>query len=759
MPRSITTRLRLWRTLWLLLAAGVLQITAAPPAQAAASPPAAEARRPNVLIWLMDDVGYGQLGVFGGPVETPTLDRLAARGLRFNNFHATAICSSSRAALLTGRNHHAVSFGSHAGMGNDDPGYRAHIPPSAGSLAKILRSNGYATWAIGKWDQLPIAEITQAGPFTNWPSGQGFDRFYGFLYAETDHFAPLLWSDHTPIEPAKGRKDYHLTTDLADHAIDLIHELDAASPDQPFLLYWATGAGHAPHHAPREYREHYRGRFDEGWDRVRAETLARQKVLHLVPANVKLPPRPEHVEAWESLPADDRRIAARSMEAFAAQLTHADHEFGRILSELERVGKLENTIVLVTSDNGASAAGARHGTFNTWRFANGLQTETAQNLPHYEDWGGPSTYPEYPAGWAMAGNTPFKHYKTAVHFGGEREPMIVSWPGGIRARGEIRSQFHHINDVMPTILELTGITAPAQIDGVAQQRIDGVSMRYAFDAPNEPTRHGTQYFEMMGNRAMVADGWKAVVLHRKEPWKYAGTWPLEDDVWELYDLRKDFNELDDLAKRNPRKLAELQALFDTEAKRNNVYPLLPDFVRFQRERADALLEKRQSRFVYRYGDVGRIPSGVAPPTALLGSFDIEAGIVVPEGEGRGVIVAEGGSMGGYSLYLAAGRPVFCYNFLGTRSTHVRASEPLPAGAAEIRVKLRKTEGGGAAVALLVGGSQVAQGTVEQLVPRMFEGSDTFSVGRDQGSRVTGEYGEDNAFSGRIEQVVIDLAPQ
>lgn len=724
-------------------------------ADAAAAAPVSGANRPNVLIWLMDDVGYGQVSAFGGPVETPTLERLAAQGLRFSNFHATALCSPSRAALLTGRNHHAVSMGSHAGMRTDDEGYRAQIPPSAATVARILQQNGYSTWAIGKWDQLPFSDCTPAGPFTYWPSGQGFERFYGFLYAEMDHFAPLLWSDHTPVEPAKGHPDYFLTTDLADQAIALLRQQEAATPGKPFFLYWATGAGHAPHHAPLAYREHYRGRFDQGWDQVRDETLARQKALGLVPADVQLPPRPTNIDAWDALTADDRRVAARSMEAFAGELTHADHEFGRILAELERLGKLQNTIVIVTSDNGASAAGGRHGSFNTWRFVNAVETTTADNLPHLDDWGGPSTYPEYPAGWAMAGNTPFRQYKTQVHFGGEREPMIMAWPAGIRARGEVRTQFHHLIDIMPTVLEAAHVEAPATVGGVKQQPIDGVSMGYTFDAPAAPTRHRVQYFEMLGNRAIVEDGWKAVVLHRKEPWIFHSTAPFADDVWELYDLHTDFNEVHDLASRDVGKLAELQKLFDREAKRNHVYPLAPDYAAFQQAEIAKQLEQRSGRFVYDGGALGRISQFLAPPVAKQNAFDIDARVSANGAATKGVIVAAGGNMGGYVLYLDAGRPVFCYNELGTTSTYLRGRQPVAAGTTAVHVRFRPAANGHVAVTMMVDGTTVADAELEHAMLG-YQGSDVFSIGRDEGSRVSAEYGADNTFTGTIDQLTFDF---
>lgn len=715
-------------------------------------------KAPNVLIWLMDDVGFGQPSAFGGPVETPTLDKLAEGGLRFNNFHSTAVCSSSRASLLSGRNHHAVGFGNHAGFQTADPGYRAQIPASAASLAKILGKEGYATWMIGKWDQLPMAHINENGPFDNWPSGQGFDYFYGFLYADMDHFAPVLWRNHTPIEPARGRDGYNLTVDMADQAIMRIREHERENPEKPFLLYFASGAGHAPHHAPKEFIEHYKGRFEAGWGHERERILERQKAQGLVPGDVKLPPWPADFPRWDSLERDARRIAERSMEVFAAQLSQTDQEFGRIVAELERSGELENTVIIVTSDNGASAAGGVHGTFNEWRFSNGLQTSIEENLQHLDAWGGPSTYPEYPAGWAVAGNTPFRYYKTQVHFGGVREPMIIHWPAGIRAAGEVRSQFHHLNDVMPTLLDLAGIEPPDVVDGVEQQRLDGVSMRYAFDNAEAPSRHPLQYFELFGNRAIVANGWKAVVVHRKEPWEFTDNKiPYEDDQWELYHLDSDFNELHDLADQYPEKLEELTAIFDREARRNNVYPLTPDFASYQAGKMRDILEANGGRFVYRPGEFRRLTnSSGAPPVSGIPNFDLTADLQIPKEPAHGVVVAEGGRMGGYVLHFQGGVPVFSYNYVGSTTTHIRGDRVLQPGPQQVKVEFRETAGGGARVTMHAQGKPVGSGRIDRLVPHMFQGSDVFNLGFDEGSHVIEGYSNDHVYTGEIEKVVFEF---
>ena len=697
---------------------------------AAPAPP----HKPNVLIWIMDDVGYGQTSAFGGPVETPTLQALADRGLRFTDFHSTAICSSSRAALLNGRNHHALGMGSHAGLASADEGYTARIPATATSLAKILQSNGYSTWALGKWDQFPNADATPDGPYTYWPSGQGFERFYGFLFADMDHFSPTLWRDHTPLDAPRD-PGYHLTTDLADQAIQYLRDQQAAAPGKPFFMYWATGAAHAPHHAPREWLEKYRGRFDQGWDRQRDQTLARQKQLGIMPKSVQLPPRQPSVQPWHDLSPDQRRMAARQMEAFAGQLSHADAEFGRIVAELRRQGRLDDTIVVVVSDNGASGEGAPGGSFNEWRSISGIHPSLAENLVHYADWGGPKTYPHYALGWAMAGNTPFKHYKTTVHFGGVRGPMIVSWPSGVQGRGELRGQFHHLIDVMPTVLEAAGITAPATFDGVPQHPTDGTSFLYAMKDARAVPQHTRQYFELFGNRAMYADGWKAVVLHRPVTWDFFRKWSFDDDVWELYDVEHDPNELHDLASQRPDKLAELQAQFEVEAKRNHVYPLERDIADYRRQQVTEQLAQRKG--VFEYTGVVRGISNDAAPSTYRSPFALQATVDVPAA-GTRVLVAHGGAMGGYSLYVKDGVPTYCYNLLGDETTYVRSPGALKSGRHELALQFEPDNNGSANVVLLVDGVTRAEGVVPKLTPMMYEASDGFSVGVDQGSTVSPE---------------------
>ena len=691
-------------------------------------------KRPNVLIWIMDDVGFGQPSAFGGPVHMPALEAVAARGLRFNNFHSTAICSPSRAALLNGRNHHALGMGNHAGLVSGDPGYTARIPRTAASLATILGEHGYSTWAVGKWDQFPNEDATPDGPHDYWPSGQGFERFYGFLFADMDHFHPTLWRDHTPLDAPRD-PNYFLTTDLADQAIQYLRDQRAAAPDKPFFLYWATGAAHSPHHAPQQWRDRYKGKFDHGWDKQRELTLNAQKQLGIMPKNLQLPPRQPHVPAWSAMSAAERRFAARTMEAFAAELSHADHEFGRIVEELRRQGRLDDTIIIVVSDNGASGEGGPGGSYNEWRSISGLWPSLEENLAHYDDWGGPTTYPHYSIGWAMAGNTPFRYYKTTVHEGGVRGPMIVAWPASITAHGEVRGQFHHLIDVMPTVLEAAQIQAPAAVDGIAQQPIDGTSFLYAMRDAAAPTRRTQQYFEIFGNRAIVADGWKAVVLHRPITWDFFRRVDFDTDVWELYHLDSDPNELHDLAKREPAKLASLQALFDAEARRNHVYPLGPDVLKYRREQTAKQLENRRGVFTYT-GIVRGISNDAAPPTYRL-PFVLHATFDAAEPDTR-VLVAHGGAMGGYSLYLKDGVPVYCYNLLGGEMTFVRGNAPLTAGAHELKVDFQPDAQGSATVTLTVDGTTPSTAKIPKLTQMLYEASDGFSVGLDQGSSVSPE---------------------
>lgn len=693
------------------------------------------AKAPNILIWMIDDLGFAQIGAFGGVIDTPNLDRLALRGLRYTNYHTTPVCAASRAALLTGRNSHNVHVGGHSAIATDYPGYDAHIPRSAGTIAANLRTQGYLTYALGKWDHLPPEHASASGPFTYWPSGQGFDRYYGFIAFDANNFRPVLWNDHQPVS-LSGDSTYHLATDMANHAIAWIGSRQSVSPRKPFFMYWATGAVHSPHHAPQAYIDRYRGRFDEGWDAIRARILAQQKELGIVPVQTRLPPMPEGLPSWSSLSADEKRMHARAMEVFAAQLTHADAEFGRILEALDHSGELDDTIILVTSDNGASAEGGPNGTYNEHLFFNGRFATPADNLKFHAIWGSEATYPHYSAAWAVTGNTPFRYYKQTAYEGGIHVPLILTWPKGIAARGELRGQFHHVSDIAPTLLEAVGVLAPRQIDGVEQMPFDGVSMTYSFADRQAATRRKVQYFEMYGNRSIWADGWKAVIPHRVIAWDMMAPPPISDKGWELYDLQRDVNEMDNRAAAEPGRLKAMIGMFDRAARKNNVYPL--------QNTADAQKErfaKQASEMAARNGlwlydmAASHIPVALAPPLQTS-SFRAEAELVLKP-RASGVIFAIGGSNDGLALSLRDGKPVFSLRGLDLSLTEIAAERVLGAGRAVVGLEFRRTPGG-ADVQLLIDGAVAARGSVPGPLPVIaMAGNETFDMGVDAGSQVAG----------------------
>lgn len=718
---------------------------------------AARTGAPNVLVWLIDDMGFGQLGSYGGLVETPNVDRVAQRGLRYTNYHTTPICSASRAALLTGRNSHRVHIGGHSAIAVGFPGQDALVPRAAGTIAENLRQSGYATYAIGKWDHLPQADASAAGPFTYWPSGQGFDRSYGFLAYDSDNFRPSLWADHQPVE-LPARADYHLSADMADKAIRWIDARDATDPQRPFLIYWATGAVHSPHHAPQRWLDHYKGRFDAGWDVAAQQILDRQKRLGLVPADMVLPPRPAGVKAWAELSRDEQRMFARQMEAFAAQLSHADEQFGRILDTLEARGELDNTIVLVTADNGASAEGAPQGTFSEHYFANSYFATLEENLRHYDDWGGPSTYPHYASGWAVAGDTPFRYYKQTAYEGGTRVPLILSWPKGIAARGELRGQYQHVTDITPTILDAAGVAPAAMVNGERQMTFDGISMKYSFADTAAPTRHRVQYYELYGNRAIYANGWKAVVPHRLDVWDFMNRPVFSDKNWELYDLESDPGEQRNLAAAQPRKLAEMKTLFDREAKANNVYPLTntSDAWGLVRKATAADVARRGYVWTYR-GASARIPEALAPPFPSS-SFTIEAKVDL-NADANGTIAATGGRYGGFALHLRKGRPVFSYRGLDLKLSEFTADRALRPGPVTIVLRFERRSDSEAVVHLGVDGTDLASGTITGALPRLsFSPSETFDLGQDSGSGPLADGRGPGPLEGRIRTVSVRVTP-
>jgi arylsulfatase A-like enzyme len=707
---------------------------------------------PNILIWMLDDVGFGHLANFGGLAATPSIDGLADAGLSFTNFHATPLCSPTRASTLAGRNSHAIGMGAHANTPAGYPGYNARIPKSAASIARILGDAGYATYALGKWDHLPSEHVSELGPFDYWPSGQGFQHFYGFLSYDNHQFTPLMWRDHTPVNDAdRDDPDYHLTTDIADQAIQWIENQHALDAQRPFFMYWATGAVHAPHHAPQAYIDKYRGKFDMGWNKARELILSRQKSLGMVPADAQLPPWPDNVPAWDTLSTDQQRMAARAMEVFAAMLDHSDHEFGRIVDSLRRTGQLENTVIIVVSDNGASAEGGLAGSFNELLMG---QVDWDDNLQHFDDWGGPDTYPHYPVGWAAAGNTPFKYYKQSAHEGGTRVPMVISWPAGISDKGGFRGQFHHVNDIVPTLLDIAAVTAPAKVDGVPQQPMDGTSFRYALNDAAAPTTKKVQYFELWGNRGIYADGWKAVALLRPEPWDVFKRLQMDQVSWELYHVDEDFNERVDLAAKHPQKLAELQQLFDQEAVRNNVYPLAPDPMKVMMGQMQARLRQRQGEFEF-YPRTSRVPGTLAPPINIL-PFAGSATLHNVSASTNGVIFAYGGNDGGLALYLQEGVPVFAYNRAGAEITYIRGTRPLPPGSSTLAFDMNKSSATDGEFSMSVDGKQFANGKLVRLGSRV-PTHETFDIAADWGSQVSPQYSHKGEMPADVvEKVTISI---
>jgi arylsulfatase len=715
--------------------------------------PPAPKGAPSVLLILLDDVGFAQLGSFGGLSDTPNIDRLAAGGLRFNNFHTTSLCSPSRASLMAGRFPHSIGLGSHALTAMGFPGYNAIVPESAKSVAKILQQHGYVNYALGKWDHTPLYEVSQVGPFERWPSDEGFDHFYGFMAADADQYRTLMFADHAPIEPWKDRKDYHNSTDLADKAIEYITGHVSLAPDRPFMVLFAPGAMHSPHQAPPEYIAKYRGKFDLGWDRARELILEKQKKLGIVPADARLTERIAAVPAWDSLRPEEKKLYARQMEVFAAMLEHVDDEIGRLVATLERVGVLGNTLIFVTSDNGASGEGGLAGTFNETYVINGAQTPFDANMRHYEDWGGPSTYPHYHAGWAMAGNTPFKYFKQAVHRGGIQDPLIVHWPKGIKGRGEVRRQYHHIADIAPTILDVLGLQVPDEIDGVKQQPMDGVSMRYAFNDANAPDAKKVQYYEMFGNRAIWAEGWKAVTLHANRlPWDINVVQPFDQDPWELYHVAEDFSESEDVAARYPAKLEELKRLFHQQARKYHVYPLYDDMMKRLAKQHDRLFGDRMI-FTYYFPGAVRIAEKVSPPVKGR-SHTITTTLDLRGGE-EGVIVACGGFTGGYTLFVKGGRLYYDYNYLDGVH-YVIESPPLARGKNDVRFAFVHTGNFAGTGELFVNGKSVGKVDMPRTHPATFSLSETFDVGRDNGTQVSRLYTGEFPYRGALDKVVFEL---
>jgi arylsulfatase A-like enzyme len=720
---------------------------------------------PNVLVVLIDDVGFGASSAFGGPCHTPTAERLAGNGLRFNRFHTTALCSPTRQALLTGRNHHSVGMGGITEIATSAPGYNSIRPNTCATLPKTLKLNGYSTAHLGKCHEVPVWQTSPMGPFEAWPSGgNGFEYFYGFIGGEAHQYYPALYEGTIPVEPEKTPEEgYHLTEDLADRAIKWARQQKALMPDKPFFMYFAPGATHAPHHVPAEWADKYKGKFDQGWDKVREETLARQKELGVVPPETELTARHEEIPAWDEMPADLKPVLARQMEIYAGFLEHTDYHVGRLVDALEDLGILEDTLVYyIVGDNGASAEGTHHGTFNEMINFNGAAAlETPEfMIDRLDQFGGPDSYNHYAVGWAHAMDTPYQWTKqVASHWGGTRTGTIVHWPGEIRAKGEVRSQFHHVIDLAPTVLEAAGIPEPNSVDGVQQKPYEGVSMRYSFDDPSAADRRETQYFEMFGNRGIYHQGWSAVTKH-KTPWVLVGgDMPaFDDDTWELYETATDWSQAHDRAAEMPEKLEELKQLFLDEARRYNVLPL--DDRAAERINPEIsgrpTLIKGTSQLLF--GGMGRL-SESSVVNIKNKSHSVTAEVVVPESGAVGVIVAQGGSIGGWSLYAKDGRPKYCYNLLGIEHFFVEGEKELPVGTHQVRMEFAYDGGGlgkGGTVSLYVDGDKIGEGQVGATAAMIFSADDTCDVGREGGALVSPDYGPHNAFSGEVKWVQIDV---
>jgi len=732
-------------------------------ARQAQAPPRFEVKAPegapNVVIVLIDDIGFGHSSAFGGPIRMPTLERMAAEGLRYNRFHTTALCSPTRTALLTGHNHHANNAGAIMELATAFPGNTGVRPPEITTLAEILRQNGYNTAAFGKYHETPPWEVSVSGPFSRWPTGSGFEKFYGFIGGETNQWAPAVFDGVTRVETSQS-PDYHFTVDMTNQAINWVSAQHALTPDKPFYMYFATGATHAPHHVPKEWIEKYKGQFSGGWDKLREETFARQKQLGVIPANTQLTPRPKEIPAWADMSAEQKRLFERQMETFAGFAEHTDHEVGRLVAQLEALGELDNTLFYyIVGDNGSSAEGGPEGTYNEMMALNGIVGKADQMLEHIDDWGGPTTFPHFAIGWAWAGDTPFQWTKqVASHFGGTRNGMVMRWPKRIKAKGEVRSQFSHVVDVAPTVLEAAGVPQPKVVNGVAQRPMDGVSMLYTIDDSQAKERHTTQYFEMFGNRAIYKDGWVACTRH-SIPWLVVPLPPLAEDKWELYDVEHDFSESIDLAATLPKKLAELQQAFQEEAVRNHVLPI--DDRRVERFSAAIagrpdLLGGRKSMTVYQ-GMTGMMENAFINVKGV--HHTVTAEVELADANTSGVIIAQAGYFGGWTLYMKDGIVHHEYNFFGIERTNIAGSAALAPGKHTISYKFipdaAKPGTGGKSI-LSVDGQKVAEAQIPKTEPFAFSGDEGADVGLDAETNVSPDYKQgNNSFRGKIVKVTVE----
>ncbi|MDS0295265.1 arylsulfatase [Halogeometricum luteum] len=724
---------------------------------------------PNVLMVVLDDTGFGHVGCFGGLIDTPNLDRLAENGLQYNNFHTTALCSPTRSCLMTGRNHHSNGMAAITEISTGFPGYNGHIPHENGFISEMLVEEGYSTLALGKWHLTPAEAMSASGPYDRWPLGRGFERFYGFLGGDTHQYTPnLVYDNHQVDPPATPEEGYHLTEDIAQRAIEFIGDTKQVDPDKPFFTYFCPGAMHAPHHVPQEWIDKYEGEFDMGWDEAREQILARQKELGVVPEDTELSPRNPDVEEWDSLSEDEQKLYARMMEVYAGFLEHTDAQIGKVLDYLEELGELDDTLVLVSvGDNGSSAEGGPSGSVDENRFFNNVPESLEENLEAIDELGGPKYFNHFPWGWAWAGNTPFRRWKRETYRGGASNPLIVSWRNGIEAKGELREQFVHAIDIVPTILETVGIEAPDEVKGYSQSPIEGTSFAYTFDEPDAPEQHTTQYYEMLGTRAIYHDGWRAV-----HPWPFGepitaealSATSLEESGWELYHVEEDFSEAHDVADQYPEKVLELAQLWWTEAGKYDVLPLdgraTQRFVELRPEPG-----KRRDRYVYYPG--GQYVPENAAVKVLNRDHSITADLTVPTGGAEGVLLAHGSLSGGYSLYVDDGRLRYVHNYVGVEEYQVVADESLPEGEVSVRMEFETTgearpeEGKGVpgTVRLYYGDEQVGEGEVPVTVPITTGLTAGLSCGNDALNAVSDEYRDRTpfAFTGDIARVTVDVS--
>ena len=737
-------------------------------------PPISELRppkgAPNVLVILIDDAGYGSTSAFGGPCQTPNAEKLAANGLKFSRFHTTALCSPTRQALLTGRNHHSAGMGGITEIATGAPGYNSILPNTMSPIARTLKLNGYSTAQFGKCHEVPVWQTSAVGPFDAWPTGGGgFEYFYGFLGGEANQWYPSLYEGTTPVEVDKTPEEgYHLVEDMTDKAIDWIAQQKFLAPDKPFFIYFAPGATHAPHHVPKEWADKYKGKFDQGWDKLREETFARQKKLGAIPADCQLTPRSKEIPAWDEMPESFKPVLRREAEVYAGYMEFTDHHIGRIVDGLKKLGILDDTLIYyIIGDNGASAEGSLNGCFNEMSYFNGLQAtmETPEYLTaRLDKLGGPESYNHYAVGWAWAMDTPYQYTKqVASHWGGTRNGTIVHWPKGIKSKGEIRSQFHHVIDVAPTILEAAGLPEPTFVNGVQQHPIEGVSMLYCFDNAKAAEARETQYFEMFGNRGIYHKGWTAVTKHIT-PWRKDTPPALDDDVWELYDTNKDWSQANDLSKKMPEKLHELQRLWLLEAVKYKVLPIDDRVV--EKLNPDVagrpVLIKGKTQLLY--SGMGRLSENCILNIKNK-SHSVTAMIEVPKAGAEGVIIAQGANIGGWSLYCKGGKLKYCYNWGGYKYFYIEAAGKLTVGEHQVRMEFAYAGGGpgkGGKVTLYTDGKKVGEGNVEATLCQIFSADDGCDVGEDSGAPVSEDYGSrGNGFNGKIKglEIAIIDAPE